>query len=96
MLFAVIRHDNPDSFGLRFSERPKHLEYLDDVIERIVSGGSLIDTQGRQVGSVLIIDVEDESAANEFAAADPYVKAGLFASTSIKMFRPVFKEGAWL
>ncbi len=96
MLFAVIRHDKPNSLGLRLSERPKHLEYLKGVIDKIMDGGSLLDDEGKQVGSVLIIDVEDEAAATEFAVADPYVQAGLFANTSIQRFRPVFKEGAWL
>ena len=96
MLFAVIRHDKPDSLGLRLSERPKHLDYLKGVIDKIMNGGALLDDQGKQVGSILIIDVEDDAAANKFAAADPYVEVGLFSNTSIQRFRPVFKEGAWL
>lgn len=96
MLFAVTRHDKPDSLGMRLSERPKHLDYLEGVIDKIMNGGALLDDQGKQVGSILIIDVEDEAAASQFAAADPYVEVGLFSSTSIQRFRPVFKEGAWL
>jgi uncharacterized protein len=42
---------------------------------------------------VLIIDVADRAAAEEFAARDPYVAAGLFASTYIGAFRPVFLDG---
>lgn len=96
MLFAVIRHDKPNGLELRLSERPKHLDYLKGVIDKIMNGGSLLDNQGKQIGSILIIDVEDEAAADKFAASDPYVEAGLFVSTSIQRFRPVFKEGAWL
>ena len=94
MLFTVIRHDRPNSVGLRQSERPKHLIYLERVTPCITSGGALLDDKGQQIGSILFIDVADRVAAEEFAATDPYVEAGLFASTSIAPFRPVFKDGA--
>lgn len=94
MLFTVIRHDKPNSVELRQSERPKHLIYLERVTPCITSGGALLDDKGLQIGSILTIDVADRAAAEEFATTDPYVKAGLFASTYILPFRPVFKEGA--
>ena len=96
MLFAVTRHDRPGSLALRLSERPIHLEYLETVLDKIVYGGALLGNDGKQNGSILIIDVADEAAAGAFADADPYVEAGLFASTVIRAFRPVFKDGGWL
>jgi uncharacterized protein YciI len=96
MLFAVIRHDKPNSLSLRLSERPKHLEYLKTVLDKIMYGGALLDDKGQQIGSVLIIDVASEAEANAFAYADPFVDVGLFASSSVKRFRPVFKDGTWL
>jgi uncharacterized protein len=96
MLFAVTRHDRPGSLALRLSERPAHLKYLETVLDKIMYGGALLDNDDKQIGSILIIDVIDEAAANAFADADPYVEAGLFASTVIRAFRPVFKDGAWL
>ena len=60
----------------------------------ITTGGALLDDQGQQIGSILIIDVADRAAAEEFAATDPFVAAGLFASTHIAPFRQVFKDGA--
>lgn len=96
MLFAVIRHDRPNSLALRLSERPRHLEYLQTVLGSIVYGGALLDDEGKQIGSMLIIDVADQEAADAFAIADPFVDADLFASTSVRPFRQVFKDGAWL
>jgi uncharacterized protein len=94
MLFTVIRHDKPNCIGLRLSERPKHLIYLEGVMSCIISGGALVDDSGQQNGSILIIDVANSAAAEDFAAKDPYVEAGLFASTCISAFRPVFLNGA--
>lgn len=96
MLFAIIRHDKPDHLHLRLSERPKHLEYLAGVLDKIIYGGALLDEAGKQVGSILIIDVADMKAADAFVAADSYVDVGLFATTTVRLFRPVFKDGAWL
>jgi uncharacterized protein len=96
MHFVVTRHDRPNSFALRMSERPRHLEYLNTVLDKIVYGGALLGADGQQCGSILIIDVADEPAAYDFANADPYVDVGLFASTSVERFRPVFRDGNWL
>ena len=96
MLFTVIRHDRPNSLSLRLSARPAHLKYLQTVLERIVYGGALLDEEGNQIGSMLLIDVVDGMAAHAFADNDPFDAVGLFATTSVEPFRPVFKDGAWL
>lgn len=96
MLFAVIRQDKANSLPLRISERPNHLEYLTTVLHKIMYGGALTDDAGNQIGSMLVIDVENQSEADTFADADPFVSAGLFASTLVQPFRLVFKEGHWL
>jgi uncharacterized protein YciI len=96
MLFAVIRHDKPNSLNLRLAARPKHLEFLKTVLDNIRYGGALLDDEAKQIGSMLIIDVADQAEADAFVANDPFVDAGLFAGTSVHPFRPVFKDGAWL
>jgi uncharacterized protein len=96
MHFAVIRRDKPNSFALRLSERPRHLEYLTMILNKIVYGGALLDGDGKQYGSMLIIDATDQAAAESFAVADPYVDAGLFSSTSVQPFRLIFRDGTWL
>lgn len=96
MYFVVTRHDKPASFELRMAERPRHLVYLEGVLDKIVYGGALLDSEGKQNGSILIIDVPDMAAAEAFAQADPFVDVGLFKETSIRPFRPVFRDGDWI
>jgi uncharacterized protein len=96
MLFAVIRHDHPNSLALRMATRPQHLAYLQTVLHKIMYGGALLDEAGKQIGSMLIINVEDQAEAEAFANDDPFVEANLFASTSVELFRAVFEGGAWI
>ncbi len=93
MLFALINTDRPGSLDLRLATRPKHLAYLEREVERVASGGALLDPEGKPCGSVLVIEAADRAEAEAFAAADPYAKAGLFESTLIRPFRLVFKDG---
>jgi len=96
MLFALINIDRPGNLDLRLSTRPAHLTFLEGEAGKIVSGGALLDAAGQPSGSLLVIDVEDRAAAEAFAAADPYTKAGLFESSVVRPFRQVFKDGVKL
>lgn len=94
MLFALINTDRPASLDLRMATRPAHLEYLAAHESVVMSGGALLDTEGKPAGSLLVIDVADRAAAEAFAAADPYTQAGLFEGTVVRPFRQVYKDGA--
>ncbi len=96
MLFAVINTDRPGSLDLRLSTRPSHLTFLEGEAGKIVTGGAMLDASGQPAGSLLVIDVDDRAAAEAFAAADPYARAGLFESSVVRPFRQVFKDGAKL
>ena len=50
-------------------------------MHHIRSDGAILNDQGQQIGSILIIGVESREAAEEFACNDPYVETGLFEST---------------
>lgn len=93
MLFALICADRPDSLALRMATRPEHLAYLQSEAKKIVSGGALLDADGKPRGSLLILDVADRAEAEAFAAGDPYAKAGLFESAVIRPFRQVYRDG---
>lgn len=93
MLFAIIAEDKPGALELRLATRPTHLEYLDSQVEKLVQAGPVLDAEGKPCGSVLIVEAEDQAAAEAFAAADPYAQAGLFARTTIRPFRQVYAGG---
>jgi uncharacterized protein YciI len=93
MLFALICTDRPAGLDLRMATRPAHLAYLEREAGRIMSGGALLDAEGKPCGSLLVVEAADRAEAEAFAAGDPYAKAGLFESTLIRPFREVYKDG---
>jgi uncharacterized protein YciI len=96
MLFALTAYDKPGSLDLRRATRDEHLDYWKTFGAGVSYGGPLLGPSGDPVGSVLIFTADDQNAAEAIAAADPYVKAGLFATTAIHPFREVFRAGTFL
>jgi uncharacterized protein YciI len=87
MLFVIIGHDGPNGAALRPQVRPAHLENLKPLVEsgRMVIGGPFTDGSG----SLMIVEMESEAEALEFARNDPYTRQGVFERVEVKPFRKV-------
>ncbi|HKV55751.1 MAG TPA: YciI family protein [Candidatus Binataceae bacterium] len=87
MLFVIIGHDGPDGAALRPKVRPAHLENLKPLLERgqMVLGGPFTDGSG----SLMVVDMDSEAEAREFARTDPYTVQGVFERVEVKPFRKV-------
>ena len=83
MLFHIYAKDKPGALELRLSTREAHLEFIEASGETVKLAGPLLDHDGKPKGSVLIIECEDQAAADQWAALDPYARAGLFESVEI-------------
>ncbi len=88
--FAIHCIDKPGSTDLRASTRDEHLGHINTVADDIVVAGPLLGIDGVPMGSLLIIEFPDRKAAIQFAAADPYALAGLFASVAVTAWRKVY------
>jgi len=88
MLYVLICEDRPDSEPLRKSVREEHLAHLEAYDIRY-AGPMLADDESTMVGSVIVIEASDRAAADAFAAADPYQRAGLFERVAIRPFKQV-------
>ncbi len=87
MLFAAICMDKPDHVELRLKERAQHLAFLEALGEKVRLGGPFLDAGGRPIGSLLLLECADESAAKALLDANPYAKAGLFSSVELRPWR---------
>ncbi|MEM6886566.1 MAG: YciI family protein [Pseudomonadota bacterium] len=82
MLVALIARDKPGALPVRQENRPAHVEYLKST-GVVQQAGPLLDAAGEMCGSLIILDVEDMSAAEAWADNDPYKKADLFDSVQL-------------
>ena len=79
MLFVATCIDKPSHVDLRMSTRPAHLTFLKSFENQVKLGGPLLGADGQTpIGSLLIIESEDEVSARAMLAQDPYAQAGLF------------------
>ena len=97
MWYAIISEDVSDSLPLRGKARPAHLER----VQQLLNEGRLLlagphpaidaDEPGAAgfTGSLIIAEFESLSAAREWADADPYVAAGVYANVTVKPFKRV-------
>jgi uncharacterized protein YciI len=96
MLFVIINTARPGQLDLRMATRTAHIAYLDSKISQLIHGGAMLDADGKPCGSAIVLEAESREAAEEFAAGDPYAKAGLFESSVCRPFREVYKDGGKL
>ncbi len=97
MLYAIIGQDAPDSLDKRMTARPGHLARLQALQDegRLLLAGPFpaVDAvePGRAgfTGSLIVAEFASLQAAQEWADADPYAIAGVFARLNVQPFRKV-------
>ena len=95
MLYTIIAEDRPDSLAARLSARPAHLARLTALQDegRLILAGPFpaIDSPDPGPagfsGSLIVAEFASLDAAREWADADPFVAAGVYARVSVKPFR---------
>ena len=97
MLYAIISEDIPDSLPLRAKARPDHIARLNELREqgRLILAGPhpAIDSNDPGpagfTGSLVVAEFASLKLAQEWADADAYVAAGVYANVSVKPFKHV-------
>lgn len=100
MLYAIIAEDVADSLSKRLAARPLHLQRLEDLQNqgRLVLAGPhpAIDSdnpgEAGFTGSLIVAEFTDLQDAQNWANADPYLAAGVYASIIVKPFKQVFPQ----
>ena len=90
-MYAVICFDRPDSAALRDTHRAAHMEYLNANAARIAYGGPLKNAaDGPSTGALIVLDCATREEAEAIIGADPFYRAGVYESVSVRDFKQVF------
>lgn len=92
MLYVIHCFDKDGHLDLRQEVRPEHVAYLQGFGSSIWCAGPTLNEAGDMNGSVIVLECEDMSAAQNFAANDPYAKAGLFQNVLIQAWKKVLPQ----
>ncbi len=98
MYYCIIGTDNPDSLPRRQQARGDHLSRLHHLAEegRLLTAGPFPATDSEDpgevgfTGSLIIARFDSLEEAEHWAAAEPYLSAGVYASVSVRPYRVVF------
>ena len=98
MLYAIIATDIANSLDKRLAARPAHLARLEQLQNegRLVLAGphpavdSVDPGSAGFSGSLIVAEFESLMAAQNWADADPYRAAGVYADVVVKPFKQVF------
>lgn len=97
MFYAIMAEDRPDSLEKRMQARPDHLARLEQLKNegRLLVAGPhpAIDSEDPGPagfsGSLVIAEFESLDAAQQWADADPYIKAGVYKQVQVKPYKKV-------
>ncbi len=97
MLYAIISEDVANSLPLRKQARADHLARLESLKEqgRLILAGPppAIDSNDPGdagfTGSLVVAEFPSLEAAQQWADADPYIAAGVYAGVTVKPFKKV-------
>lgn len=95
MAYVIVGRDSVGSAVPRQQFIAQHLEFVERSIDRILVAGPLRDpATGANVGSLYVLDVDTESEARALLEADPYYRAGVWASVTVEPFMGA--AGRWV
>lgn len=97
MYYLIFSEDVPDSLSLRLQHRPAHLarlQMLSDAGRLLVAGPTpAIDSPDPGpagfTGSLVIAEFDNLQQAQDWAAQDPFILNGVYASSKVKPFKKV-------
>jgi uncharacterized protein YciI len=95
MAFFVYGRDHPGMEGVRTATTEEHWSYMDRYADVMIARGPTFVSEDEYTGSVHIVDLPDVAAAQAFAYAEPYYRAGVFADVMIRRWRNVLGRTMW-
>lgn len=91
MQFILLAYDATDSKALerRLNVRNEHFGKISVLKKKggFLSGGAILDDEGKMIGSMIIYEVPDRQALDELLKDEPYLTEGVWEKIEIRPFR---------
>lgn len=87
MAHFLVEYAELGNAAAREERRGEHIAYRKGLGAGMALAGPLLGADDQPVGSVVILEADDEEAARALAEADPYVAAGVFELASVRRYR---------
>jgi len=89
--YVIIAKDGTDEKAIdrRMDARPLHFagaKILKDN-NHFITGGAILDDEEKMIGSVMIVQFENDEKMQEWYDNEPYITLGVWKSIEIKPFR---------
>jgi uncharacterized protein YciI len=89
--YLVTAYDYTDDGALkrRMDVRPHHLDGARELKAsgNYITGGAILDDEGKMMGSVMILQFEDEEQLEAWKQSEVYITQNVWESVDIKPFR---------
>ena len=93
MQFIITTYNGEDMLGKRMTIRPRHLEGMAKLGKHIVCGGGLLGDEGKSKESVIVFDLEDRAALDEYLRNEPYVTEQVWEKIKVDSLNVVIIDG---
>ena len=89
--YVIIASDGTDATALdrRMSARPEHLAGAKALKENnnFVMGGAMLDDEGKMIGSIMVLQFDNDQLMQDWYDNEPYITQGVWKSIEVKPFR---------
>lgn len=89
--YLITAYDYTDEGALkrRMDVRPHHLDGARELKEKgnYVVGGAILDDKGKMIGSVMILQFENEEELEAWKQGEIYINGKIWESVDIKPFK---------
>ena len=95
MLYAIYCLDRSDGLQTRLDNYEAHRTYLGSTPVNIVLAGPVAAADGETpIGSLMVVDVQDQEEAIQFNQGDPFYQSGVWDCDTIAI-HPFIKRRGW-
>jgi uncharacterized protein YciI len=88
--YLITAYDATDEHALarRMAVRPFHLEGAKKLKKEghFILGGTMLDNEGKIIGSTMVLQFEDESQLQDWMDNEPYLQENIWVNFSIQPF----------